>query len=79
MMGVSNVVYRQMRCQVRAIWPLWVLFGISAIRALDNVWSSRLHCSWRDYVSRHRNGCLVSRISPKFKLRRLLRKGGSMT
>ena len=79
MMGVSNVSYRQMCCQVGAIWPLRVLFGISAIRALGNVWSSRLHYIWRYYFPRHRNGCMVSRISPKFKLRRLLQKGGSMT
>ena len=79
MMGVSDVSYRQMCCQVRAIRPLRVLFGLSAIRALGNVWSSRLHYSWRDHVSRHRDGCMVSRILPKFKLRRLLRKGGGMT
>ena len=43
MMGVSDVSHRQICCQVRAIWPLRVLFGLSAIRALGNVWSSRLH------------------------------------
>jgi len=79
MMGVSDVSHRQICCQVRAIWPLRVLFGLTAIRALGNLWCSRLHYIWRNYVPRHRNGCMVSRTSSKFKLRRLLRKGGSMT
>ena len=50
MMGVSDVSRRQICCEVRAIWALRILFGISAIRALGNVWSSRLRYIWCDYV-----------------------------